>query len=373
MPTLKPPRIRTTGGLLIAVGLLATGLVACSSSKSSDSSSSASSAGGSSSAGSSAAGSSTAGAAGSQPATGSGGKVNIVAYSVPKPGYDALEAAFQKTPQGSGVTFAASYGPSGTQATAVTNGQKADYVNFSVGSDMTKLVPKFVDSGWDAGATKGIVSDSVVVIAVRPGNPKHITGWDDLVKPGIKIVTPDPASSGSAKWNILAAYSHVIQDGGTDAQAQDYLKKFFANVASKPSSGSLATSTFLNGTGDALISYESEAIGARQKGQKLDYVIPDDSMLIETPGAVTKDASPAAKDFLSYVLSDAGQQIFASKGFRPAVSSVQAGTVQGATDPANPYPAVKKLETISALGGWTAVNKKYFDKENGIVTKIENG
>ena len=143
--------------------------------------------------------------------------VNLVAYSVPKPAYDALATAFGRTSEGSGVKITASYGASGTQATAVTNGQKADVVNFSVGSDMAKLVPSKVAEGWDSGATKGIISDSVVVIVVRPGNPKGIKGWDDLVKPGIQIVTPDPASSGSAKWNLLAAYGSMVAGGGTDA------------------------------------------------------------------------------------------------------------------------------------------------------------
>ncbi|MBV9592327.1 MAG: substrate-binding domain-containing protein, partial [Actinobacteria bacterium] len=174
-------------------------------------------------------GSSSAAAGSDSSAAATGGSVNIVAYSVPKPAYDALSTGFQGTSTGKGVTFAASYGASGTQSQAVANGQKADFVNFSVGSDMTKLVPDFVDSGWDSGPTKGIISDSVVVIVVRPGNPKHITGWDDLTQPGLKIVTPDPASSGSAKWNILAAYTHVLEDGGTEDQAQDYLKKFYAN------------------------------------------------------------------------------------------------------------------------------------------------
>jgi sulfate/thiosulfate transport system substrate-binding protein len=141
----------------------------------------------------------------------------------------------------------------------------------------------------------------------------------------------------------------------------------------KPSSGAIASSTFLSGTGDVLVSYESEAIDARQAGKKLDYIVPAESFLIETPGAITSTASPAAKDFLSYVISPAGQQIFASKGFRPALSGVTVGTVEGATDPSNPYPAVSKLETIADLGGWTAVNKKYFDKTDGIVTKIEKG
>jgi sulfate transport system substrate-binding protein len=304
--------------------------------------------------------------------SGSGGKVAIVAYSVPKPAYDALEKAFQATPAGKGVTFSASYGASGTQSKAVASGQPADFVNFSTGSDMSKLVPRFVASNWNAGATKGIVADSVVVIAVRKGNPKHITGWDDLIKPGIQIVTPDPASSGSAKWNILAAYEHVLSDGGTDAQAQTYLKAFFKNVVAKPASGSAATSTFTSGTGDVLISYESEAIAARVKGASLDYIVPQESVLIETPVAVTANASQSAKDFLTFALSSAGQQIFAGKGFRPVDASVTASGVAGANDPSNPYPTVAKLTTISQLGGWSAVNKTFFDPTAGIVTKIEN-
>jgi sulfate/thiosulfate transport system substrate-binding protein len=301
---------------------------------------------------------------------GSAKSVNLVAYSVPKPAYDALATAFAATSQGSGVKINSSYGASGTQATAVTNGQKADFVNFSVGSDMSKLVPGKVAEDWNTGPTKGIISDSVVVIAVRPGNPKGIKGWEDLIKPGVQIVTPDPASSGSAKWNILAAYTHVLKNGGTEAQAKTYLTSFYKNIVSKPSSGAQATSTFLNGTGDALISYESEAIGGKQKGDKFDYIVPEESFLIETPAAVTKNATQAAKDFLAYAESDAGQKIFASKGFRPALQGVDPGTVEGANDPSKPYPTVAKLTTIADLGGWSEVNKKYFDKESGIVTEI---
>ena len=334
---------------LVVVAALATaaaiGLTACSSSKSSSST-------------------------GSSGAT--GGKVNLVAYSVPKPAYDALETAFKATQDGSGVSFSASYGASGSQSKAVLSGQPADFVNFSTGSDMTKLVPQFVGSDWNSGATKGIISDSVVVIAVRKGNPKNIHGWDDLIKPGIKIVTPDPASSGSAKWNILAAYEHKLVTGGTDADAQAYLKSFFKNVVAKPSSGAQATSTFTSGTGDVLISYESEAIQARVKGANIDYVVPDDTFLIETPAAVTLKASQAAKNFLAFALSSAGQQIFASEGFRPAVAGVTASNVKGANDPANAFPTPTKLTKISDLGGWSAVNKKFFDPDNGIVIKIEN-
>jgi sulfate/thiosulfate transport system substrate-binding protein len=319
-------------------------------------------------------GGSSGGSTGAAATTGpnAGQSVAIVGYSVPKPAYDALEAGFAKTDPGKGVKFSETFGASGTQSKAVAAGQKADYVNFSTGPDMTKLVPKFVAADWNAGSTKGVIADSVVVIAVRKGNPLHITGWDDLIKPGIKIVTPDPASSGSAKWNILAAYEHVIAEGGSDADATTYLTSFFKNVVSKPSSGALAATTFSQGTGDVLISYESEAILARQKGTALDYIVPKESVLIETPAAVTVGASAAAKSFLTYAQSDEGQKIFASKGFRPVSSSTDVGSVQGATDPSKPFPTVEKLTTVTSLGGWTKVNKQFFDTTDGIITKIEN-
>jgi sulfate/thiosulfate-binding protein len=297
--------------------------------------------------------------------------VNIVAFSTPKPVYDALEAAYGKTSQGKGVQFSSSFDASGSQSKAVAAGHPADYVNFSTGPDMSRLVPDFVDAGWDKGSTKGIVADSVVVIVVRKGNPKHITGWNDLIKPGVQIVTPDPASSGSAKWNLLAAYEQVLATGGSESDAKAYLTKFFKNVVSKPSSGSDAAQTFESGTGDALISYESEAISNRQKGAALDYIVPAQTVLIETPAAVTKKASSAAKDFLTYAESSAGQKIFASKGWRPAVQGTDAGTVQGANDPSNPYPTPQKLITVDSIGGWDKVNEQFFG-DNGIVTTIES-
>lgn len=297
--------------------------------------------------------------------------VAIVGYSVPKPAYDALSAAFEKTDAGKDTSFSASYGASGTQSKAVASGLKADYVAFSLQPDMDRLVPKYVDPTWSANATKGMVSDSVVVIVVRRGNPKHITGGDDLIKPDVKIVTLDPASSGSAKWNVLAAYEHVIAQGRTEDQAKAYLTSFFGHVVSKPTSGAIATTTFLQGTGDVLISYEDEAISTRAKGAAVDYLVPEQSMLIENPAAVTKTAPQQAKDFLAFALSAAGQQIFAANGFRPVVPGVAAGTVKGANDPAHPFPTVAKLVTIASLGGWSAVNDKFFDTSTGIVTKIE--
>ncbi len=304
--------------------------------------------------------------------SGSGGSktVKLVAYSVPKPAYDALGKAFAKTSAGKGVQIQGSYGPSGSQSKAVLAGQKADYVAFSVEPDLTKLVPGKVSKDWNSGPTKGLVSDSVVVIVVRQGNPLHITGWDDLIKPGVKIVTPDPATSGSAKWNILAAYTHVLAEGGTEAAAQTYLQKFYKNITSRAQSGATATTQFTSGTGNVLISYEDEAIAARQKGAKVDYIVPDQTILIQNPAAVTKTASSTAKKFLSFVESEKGQEVFASQGFRPVRPGTKIPTVPGANDPSNPFPQPKKLVTIAQLGGWTAVNDKFFADKTGIVTKI---
>jgi sulfate transport system substrate-binding protein len=307
--------------------------------------------------------------------SGSGGgdshKVAIVGFSVLKPGYDALIKAFQATPDGKGVSFSESFGASGSQSKAVSSGQPADYVGLSLEPDMTKLVPDFVDSGWNSGATKGIASTSVVVIAVRPGNPLGIKGWDDLIKPGVKIVTPDPATSGSAKWNILAVYEHTLQTGGTEADAKTFLTAFFKNVVSKPASGADATTAFLQGTGDVLISYEDDAIVARQSGKALDYIVPTDTFKIENPVAVTKTASPPASKFLDFVESDAGQKVLAAEGFRPLNEADVPTEVDGANDPANPFPAVDKLVSVADIGGWDAVNKKFFDPDTGIVTQIE--
>jgi sulfate/thiosulfate transport system substrate-binding protein len=302
-----------------------------------------------------------------------GSELNLVAFSVPKAAYDDAQRAFGGTPEGKGTSWKSSYGASGDQARAVISGLPADYVSFSLSSDMTKLVDKqLVAQDWASGVNKGIVSTSVVVIVTRKGNPLGIKGWADLTKPGVKIVTPNPGSSGSARWNILAAWSHVTANGGSEKDAIDYLSKYYANIVSLPSSGREATSAFTSGTGDVLISYENEAIAARQSGAEVDYVVPETSIKIENPGAVTTGAAESGKKFLGFVTSDAGQEIFAEHGFRPLNASIKPKEVEGANDPSNPYPAVKKLATIDDLGGWSEVSKKFFDEENGIVTKIQD-
>lgn len=307
--------------------------------------------------------------------TGPGGEavtLNIVGFAVPEAANKAIAAEWNKTEAGKGVRFQTSYGASGDQSRAVVSGLKADYVHFSVSSDVTRLVDaKLVDASWDDGPTKGIVSSSVVVLAVRKGNPKGIKGWDDLIKPGIGIVTPNPASSGAARWNALAAWGHIASNGGSDAQAQDFVTKLFNNVVALPGSGRDATTAFLGGTGDVLLAYENEAILATQAGEKFDWVLPDTTLLIENPGAILTNAHPKAKDWLDFVLSPAGQRQFALKGFRPIVSGVDTKGVQGALDQNNPFPAPKKLLTVEKdFQSWSALSKKFFDEKEGIIVKI---
>ncbi|GLY31218.1 sulfate ABC transporter substrate-binding protein [Kineosporia sp. NBRC 101731] len=302
---------------------------------------------------------------------GSAKEIDIVGFSVIKSAYDDLGEAFAKTPDGEGVTFKSSYGASGAQARAVVAGQAADLVAFSLEPDLKKVVDAGkVDKEWKSvGDTEGINSSSVVVIAVRKGNPKNIKDWDDIAKSGIGIVTADPGTSGAAKWNLLGAYAQALGADNDTAAAQTYLKSFIGNVVSWNDSGRNATDAFLKGTGDVLISYENEAIAARAAGEELEYIVPDSTLLIENPGAVTSDAPEVTGKFLDYIRSTEGQTILAKDGFRPVVDGVTATDVEGANDPANPFPTVKNLTTIADLGGWDEVDDTFFG-DNGIVTKL---
>ena len=298
--------------------------------------------------------------------------ISIVGFAVPEAANEAIAEAWAETPAGEGITFETSYGASGDQSRAVVDGLEADYVHFSVSSDVTRLVDAgLVAEDWNAGPNKGVVSSSIVVFAVRSGNPKGIETWDDLIQPGVEIVTPNPGSSGAARWNALAAYGQVIAAGGTEADAEAYLTSFFDNVVALPNSGRDATTAFLGGTGDVLMAYENEAILAHQAGEEFDYIIPETTILIENPGAVLIDANPKATEWLDFVLSVDGQREFAQKGFRPIIDGVDHGEVEGANDPADPFPAITNLLTVADdFESWSALSKKFFDEEAGIVTTI---
>ena len=295
-----------------------------------------------------------------------GAQLALVGYSTPKKAYDKLTAAFAQSSAGKGVSFSQSFGPSGAQSRAVASGQPADVVAFSTTPDVTRLVKSgIVSSSWDTVGSKGVPSDSVAVLVVRKGNPKHITGWDDLVKPGIDVVTPNPATSGSARWNILAGYGAELKEGKTPAQALAYVKTLLTkNVSVQPSSGSTALQTFTSGKGDVLISYESEAIAAEKAGDAVQYVIPKQTILIETPVAATTKAPAGAQAFVSWLFTPAAQTIWAQEGYRPVLPSV-------AKQYASKFPTPPELFTINTLGGWTQVNRTFFAASSGSITKIE--
>jgi sulfate/thiosulfate transport system substrate-binding protein len=301
----------------------------------------------------------------SSSASGGSGKLTLVAYSTPQEAYAKVIPAFQRTAAGKGVKFEQSYGASGDQSRAVAGGLPADVVAFSLAPDVNKLVDAgLVDGNWAAGTYHGFVTDSVVALVVRKGNPKHIKGWADLIKPGVQVVTPNPFTSGGARWNVMAAYGAQIEQGRTPAQAEAYLKALFKNVVSQDKAARDALQTFASGKGDVLISYENEAITAQKKGIKADYVIPDQTILIENPIAVTKDASPKAKAFVDFVHTPAAQKIFADAGYRPVLASAK---------DSKRFPDPPGLFKIDKVGGWSVVSKKFFDPDKGIVAGIERG
>jgi sulfate/thiosulfate-binding protein len=292
-----------------------------------------------------------------------GAQLSLVAYSTPKEAYEALIPAFQKTTEGKGVGFDQSYGASGDQSRAVAAGLPADVVAFSLAPDVDKLVePGIVDAGWANDANQGFVTNSVVVFAVRKGNPKHIKTWDDLVKSGVEVLTPNPFTSGGAKWNLMAAYGAQLKLGKSPQEALGYLEQLLRNTPVQDKSAREALQTFAAGKGDVLLAYENEAITAQQKDVPLDYVVPEQTILIENPVAVTTDAKPQAKAFVAWLRSDEAQKIFESKGYR----SINESLID-----AKQFPTPEQLFTIEDVGGWSKVNDDFFDTETGSVLKIE--
>lgn len=308
----------------------------------------------------------------------SGETVKLSGFSILETPNETISEDFQGTDAGEGTKFTPSYGPSGDQSRAVVAGSKADVVHFSLETDVTRLVGEgLVAEDWKDNATNGIATSSVVVFVVRPGNPDNIQGWDDLIKPGVEVITPNPGSSGSARWNILAAWAHAT--GGTDDEAagKEYLTELLGNTIALPGSAREATTAFTDGSGDVLLSYENEAILAKQNDADVDYVVPDDTLLIENPAAVTTYANDAGKAFLEFLTSEEAQTDYASFGFRPVIDLAELPEVEGANDPADPFPAPGTLYTIDDnFGGWaTAADLFFGDGEEGnplgIVTQLQ--
>jgi sulfate/thiosulfate-binding protein len=292
-------------------------------------------------------------------------KLTLVAYSTPKEAYGQLISAFQKTSAGNGVSFSQSYGASGEQSRAVAAGLDADIVAFSLEPDITSLVQKnLVAKSWNKDKYKGMVTRSVVVFVVRDGNPKHLKSWNDLLKPGVQVVTPNPFTSGGARWNVMAAYGGALRSGKTPTQAVDYLGKLWKHVVAQPTSAREGLQTFLSGRGDVFLAYENEALFAQKKGQPVQFVIPKATILIENPIAVTSNSKnkALANAFLKFLRTVPAQKIYAQNGYRPVV--------QAATSGFN-FPLRPQLFTIKYVGGWVKVEKKFFDPRTGIMTKIQ--
>jgi sulfate/thiosulfate-binding protein len=290
-------------------------------------------------------------------------RLSLVGYAVPREALGAVIRAWQQTPDGRDVSFTQSYGASGDQARAVAAGLGADIVQLSTGLDIALLVKAgLVDPKWDTQSFRGIATNSIVVFAVRDGNPKKIRNWSDLVKPGVGIVTPNPLSSGAAKWNVMAAYGAQRRLGRTDRQAIAWVERMFRNVVSLDTSGRNATNSFIAGKGDVFITYENEARLA-----KLQYVMPRQTLLIEAPIAVLKNSEnrDVANRFIRFTKTPTAQRIFAQFGFRPLVQSVY-------KEFEKQYPRRPGIFRIDDkyLGGWLAVDRKWFDPDRGIWTGI---
>jgi sulfate/thiosulfate-binding protein len=292
-------------------------------------------------------------------------KLTLVAYSTPREAFAKLIPAFQGTQAGQGVSFDQSYGASGDQARAVIEGLRADVVELSLEPDMVSLVNRgLVAKTWNKNQYEGMITRSVVVFVVRDGNPKHIRTWQDLIKPGIQVVTPNPFTSGGAKWNIMAAYGAQLRAKKTHKQAVAYLKTLFKDhVVSLDKSAREALQTFTSGRGDVLLTYENEALFANKKGQRTDYYIPKATLRIDNPIAVTTNSSnpAAAKAFLRFLYTPAAQRIFADNGYRPVVRSVLRGYA---------FAVRPEMFTIKYLGGWAKVDKRFFDSKSSIMAGI---
>jgi sulfate transport system substrate-binding protein len=298
---------------------------------------------------------------------GGGGSIDLVAYSTPQQAFEeGIIPAFQDTSDGSGTDFSTSFAASGDQRRAIEEGLPADFVDFSLEPDMSAVVEAGkVAKDWNQNEYDGKITDSVVAFSVRPGNPEGIKDWDDLVTGDVEIITPNPATSGGAKWNIMAAYGSQIAKGASEEEALDFVSKIIENTSVLDDSARDSVQTFAGGKGDVLIGYENEAIQAQDEGVELEYVIPDDTILIENPAAVTSIAQDpeAAQAFLDFIYTDEGQQTFADYGYRPVVESVLA-------DNKDKFPEPSGLFTIEEFGGWEKVDSEFFDDKSGKVTEI---
>jgi sulfate/thiosulfate transport system substrate-binding protein len=300
-------------------------------------------------------------------------EITLVGYAVPKAAHDVIIKKFVAKWQqehNQKVTFKQTYGGSGSQTRAVIDGLPADVVHLALGGDVNKLAQaSLVSADWAKKLpNQGIVAQSVVAIVTRSGNPKQIKSFADLARPDVKWVTANPKTSGGARWNFLALWNSAVKSGGNEAKATEFVTTAFKNVVVQPKDAREATDAFAKqGQGDALLNYENETIFAKERGQPLDYVVPDVNVSIDTPVAIVdKNVDKhgnreVVEAFVQYMFAPESQAEFVKLGYRPAAT---------VADPR--FPKVKTLGTVAEYGGWNDFQKKFFD-DGGIYDKIQAG
>jgi sulfate/thiosulfate transport system substrate-binding protein len=295
-----------------------------------------------------------------------GGELHVVGYPGLDSAYEeALEPAFEKSVAGTGVNFGNSFGPSEEQSRAVAEGAPASIIHVEQAGEMEQLVEDgVVDANWNEQPYGGIAHETVIVFIVRKGNPKRIHSLRDILDRDVDVLTPNPFSSDAGRWNVMDVYATLIHERKTEAEALAGVKAVLEKAVAQPDSAADAFDAFLRGQGDVLLAYESEAIQAVEagEGKRFQFFVPHQTMLVETPIAVTDDApEPAAEDFLEFLWSEAGQILWAKEGYRPVEYTL---VDQERFFPRTPFK-------IARFGGWVEVNEEFFDEETGSIAGIE--
>jgi ABC-type sulfate transport system substrate-binding protein len=285
--------------------------------------------------------------------------IYLVGYSTPGSIYEkVIEPAFQRTPEGKGVTFVNSFGPSVDQSRAVAEGQPASVVNFANLGDVERLVEEgeIVPRYWQNNDAQ----KSAVAMIVHKGNPKGLKTFHDLLTKDVKVIIPSSSSSGAARWDFMAIYETERNEGKSKQEALDAIKTILEKTVVQPRSAHDAMAAFLEGKGDVLLSYESEGVNAKREG-KADYVVPPTTILIDAPIAITRGAPPAARAFLEFIRSREAQELWAAHGYRPIYTNVPGPT------PIVP-PAIFRIDNV---GEWKKINREFFDEKTGSIAKME--
>lgn len=295
--------------------------------------------------------------------------LHVLAFTSSAPGWSASIPVFTDTGGGAGISVETTYATSTDLAELVLDGTAADIVYLADEPNLQRLVREDkVDPTWSTGPHAGRPFGSISTLVVRKGNPLKIQGWTDLLRPGVEVVAANPVLSGSGKWGLLAGYA-AASDGNSNPEAgYDFLNKLILeHVLAGPETVPHAIDLFLAGTGDVLIAPENSAVDAERHSAGVERVVPAQTLRIDNQVAVvsTSPHQEEATRLVDYLYTPETQRLWAVAGFRPVLPEV-------AEEFAADFPAPQQLWTIDDLGGWNVVEPRFFDPENGIITKIFN-